>query len=99
MRGGLIVIFRIRRILELSRHKGIPIACHQFLGPIYGALHPLGIRSAVYLRPERAHDDDFLLREILRDKKADLISTIDADERQSNSRVPSGGLNNGSAGP
>ena len=60
-RRRLVVIIGIGQILELPRHERGAISSYERLCRVDGSLHALGIRSSEDLRPEGAHDHDFLL--------------------------------------
>ena len=88
------MVVGVSGILELSGHEGGAIGGDQLVGAADGALHALGVRGAEHLGAEGPHDRDLFFGEALWDKELHLVTTIHADQRQSDACVPRGSLDN-----
>ena len=87
----------ISGLLKLCSNERLRIAGREILGALDGALHALAFGRANYLRSESAHDDNFLFGIPLRNEQHDFVTTIHADQRQSDARVSGGRFDDGAA--
>src|ERR1700752_4273372 len=79
--GCLQVVFGIGRILELIRHEAFA-ASGKFFGALDGSSHALRVGRTRHFSTEGPHDNDFFFRKALWYKQRDLITPVDANERQ-----------------
>src|SRR6516162_1053527 len=94
-RRGLVVIVRIRLVLELSRDERVWSLGSEVLDQLDGALHAFSVGRANHLRPQGFHQHDLLPREALGHREKYLVATAASDERQPNPGIACSRLEDG----
>ncbi len=88
------MIVGVGAVFELARHEAVRNLRGQLLGALDGADHAFVVGRTNHLRAQRLHQDDFFLRELLRNADDDAVSPVDADQRQSDTGITSRGFEN-----